>query len=77
MSDISQCKWDKCIQKSTCHRFNAIPEPDNQQVYMHFENKCGKYNDYYWYWGDRNNIVKEEVELALIEEDCISSSNNK
>ena len=44
---------------------------------MHFENKCGKYNDYYWYWGDRNNIVKEEVELALIEEDCISSSNNK
>lgn len=68
MANLSMCKYDKCIQKELCHRFNAIPEPDNQQVYMRFENICLESNEYQWFWGDRSKLIKVELIVELIEE---------
>jgi len=55
------CKHDKCIQKDICSRFNTIPEPNEQQVYMRFWNLCFLENDWYWFYGDRNKMIKVEL----------------
>ena|GEM_PF-5482042 len=67
MADLSMCKWERCIQKEVCQRFIAPPETETEQIYMHFENKCSKNNDWFWFYGDRSNMVVEE-ETVLIEE---------
>lgn len=65
MANFSMCKWSTCIQKDVCQRFSGIPETNNQQIYMHFENKCCLKNDWYWFYGDRSKMIKVEL---LIEE---------
>ena len=67
MADISMCKAIyNCIQKDICHRFNAIPE-ENDQVYMRFHNICDKDNDWFYFYGDRSQLIKAE----LIEEELV------
>jgi len=70
------CKWNKCIQKTICHRFNAIPEANNQ-VYMHFENLCFEKNEYKWFWGDRSKLIKVELIEEKVEDIKESEKHNE
>jgi hypothetical protein len=59
MVSLSLCKWDKCVQKNICVRYNAKQENNNQ--IMHFENLCDQNNDWKWFYGDRSKIIKVEL----------------
>ena len=61
MADFSMCKAIyNCIQKDICQRYTYTPEP-NDQTYMRFHNICDKDNDWYWFYGDRSQMVKVEL----------------
>jgi len=66
MISLSLCRWDKCIQKSICTRYNANQENNNQ--IMHFENLCDQNNDWKWFYGDRSKMIKVE----LLEDEVIN-----
>lgn len=59
MASLSLCRWEKCVQKHICVRYNATKENNNQ--IMHFENLCFEQNDWKWYYGDRSKIIKVEL----------------
>jgi len=72
MANLSMCKWEKCVQNPICHRYNAIPEAKDQ-VYMHFENLCDQNNNWKWYYGDKDKMIKVE----LIEDEIIKTKEKE
>lgn len=69
MVNYSQCSWIKCIQKTVCPRYI---EPKNENV-LHFENLCSEKNDWKWFYGDRDKMIKPE----LLEENEIKIEDKK
>jgi hypothetical protein len=71
MVSLSLCRWEKCIQKNICDRYNREKEINNQ--IMRFENLCSENNDWKWFYGDRCKMIK----VVLIEEKEVIHNEEK
>ena len=61
MASLSMCRAvNNCIQKDICYRYNVVPEIVDQ-VYMKFHNLCFLENDWFYFWGDRDKMIKPEL----------------
>ena len=65
MFDFCLCEHSDCIQSMACSRF--LYKYSSNPVYIKFKNICDQSNDFLWFYGDRDKIIKVEL-IEEIEE---------
>lgn len=73
MFDFCLCTNSNCLQHSVCNRF--LNKGSTNPVEIRFRNLCYSENNYQWFYGDRDKMIKvdlinDEIIVETVEKGC-------